>query len=85
MATFLDDFSKLSEIRVIKHTSDVAQVVQEVLTNWETQTGETLQCVRTDRGGEYLNEDLGQFLRAKGDNHQTTAPYSPEQNGKEAQ
>jgi transposase InsO family protein len=82
VATFLDDFSKLSEIRVIKHKSDVAQVVQEVLTNWETQTGETLQCVRTDRGGEYLNEELCQFLRAKGVNHQTTAPYSPEQNGK---
>ena len=47
----------------------------------ETQTGNKLQSVRTDRGAEYLNAQLEGFFKKKGVKHETTAPYTPQQNG----
>ena len=47
----------------------------------ETQTGNKLQGVRTDRGTEYLDAQLEGFFKEKRVNHETTASYTPEQNG----
>ena len=81
LATFLDDFSKLSTVEPVAQKSEVATKVKEVFQRLETQTGQKLQKVRTDRGGEYLNTELDSYYRSKGVVHQTTAPYTPEQNG----
>ena len=37
--------------------------------------------LRTDNGIEYLNNEFGNFLSAKGILHQTTCPDTPPQNG----
>ena len=37
--------------------------------------------LRSDNGTEYLNRNLGDFLKEKGVLHQTTTRYTPEQNG----
>eukprot|EP00955_Chlamydomonas_euryale_P002555 27582-Chlamydomonas_euryale.AAC.1 len=47
----------------------------------ETQTGDKIKIIRTDRGGEYPNCELRSFFKSKGIIHRTTAPYSPQQNG----
>eukprot|EP00951_Prasinocladus_malaysianus_P026715 scaffold237829_cov15-Prasinocladus_malaysianus.AAC.1 len=80
-ATFLDDYSTLSIVRPIARKSDAVNVVKEVLTMLETQTGDKVKIIRTDRGGEYLSCELRSFFKSKGIIHQTTAPYSPQQNG----
>lgn len=80
-ATFLDDYSDLSVVRPVKTKSEVQEVVKEVINMLESQSGEKTQVVRTDRGGEYLNASLKEFYKAKGIIAQTTAPYSPQQNG----
>lgn len=80
-ATFLDDYSDLSVVRPVKTKSEVKEVVKEVICMLETQSGERVQAIRTDRGGEYLNASLKEFYKAKGIISQTTAPYSPQQNG----
>lgn len=82
VATFLDDFSGLSVVRTIAHKSDVTAAVREVVQMLETQTGLVLKAVRTDRGGEYVNGQLRDLFVEKGVVHQTTAPYTPQQNGK---
>ena len=81
LATFLDDFSRLSTVVPITYKSEVASVVKEVVQMLETQTGSKLRSVRTDRGTEYLNAQLEGFFKEKGVKHETTAPYTPEQNG----
>jgi transposase InsO family protein len=48
----------------------------------ENQSGLRVKTVRTDRGSEYLNAELKTFYESKGILHETTAPYTPEQNGK---
>ena len=50
IATFLDDYSKLSVVRPIARKSDNATVVQEVLQMLETQSNEHVRTVRTDNG-----------------------------------
>jgi hypothetical protein len=42
---------------------------------------EALKRVRSDRGGEYLSNEFGEFCAEHGIIHETTAPYSPPSNG----
>ena len=81
-AVFLDDFSKYSVVRAIKHKSDVTSVVKEVLTCLERQTNHKVRVVRTDGGGEYCNQDMEAYLKGQGIVHQRTTAYTPQQNGK---
>ncbi len=81
LATYLDDYSKMFVVRPIRYKSDVPALIKEVVTNLEKQSGQDLLVLRSDNGTEYLNRDLGDFLKSKGIQHQTTARYTPEQNG----
>ena len=81
IATFLDDYSKLSVVRAVALKSDIPATVKEVLRMLETQAGQKLKLVRTDRGSEYLNAPLMDFFQSKGIIHETTALYTPQQNG----
>ena len=80
--TILDDFSSFSEIHPVKRKSDTANVIKSVIARWENQLGSNVIAVRSDRGGEYIASALQSFLAEKGIQHQKSAPYSPEQNGK---
>ena len=81
VATFLDDFSKLSIVRIITYKSETTTTVRKVLHLLENQTKRRVQAIRTDNGREYVNTELTQYLKSRGILHQTTVPYTPEQNG----
>ncbi len=81
VATFLDDYSRLSIVVPVPSKAAVIPTVKKTITMLETQSGRKLAAVRTDRGGEYLNTELKDFFTGKGIIHETTAPYTPEQNG----
>jgi hypothetical protein len=52
--TLLDDYSKLSVVRVCKSKSDVVACVISVLKLLQTQSGCAAQRIRTDRGSEFF-------------------------------
>jgi transposase InsO family protein len=81
LATFLDDYSKLSVVQPLKKKSNIATVTEGVLARLELQTGKKVKVVQTDRGGEYVNEEMTTLLRKRGIMHRKTVGYSPEQNG----
>jgi transposase InsO family protein len=81
LATFLDDYSKLSVVQPLKKKSDVAAVTKGVLARLELQTGKKVKAVQTDRGGEYVNEEMTTLLSKRGIAHRKTVRYSPDQNG----
>ena len=81
IATFQDDFTGLSIVRPLASKSEVAEEVKVVLNMLEKQSGEFVLAVRTDRGSEYLNSTFKDYCDRKGIIHETTAPYTPEQNG----
>jgi hypothetical protein len=82
IATFLDDFSGLSAVRLLKHKSGVTPALKEVFTMLENQSGYKVKALRTDNGGEYVNTKVSAYLKSKGVTHQKTMAYTPEQNGK---
>jgi transposase InsO family protein len=81
-ATHLDDKSGYSIVVPLATKAAVADAVIEVLEAWRVQTGEVVQRVRTDNGGEYVNKKLEHYFKKQGIVHETTTPYTPEQNGK---
>ena len=73
--------SKLCHVVPVAQKADVASVVKKHIALWENQSGKCLKAVRTERGTEYLNKELEAYFSSKGVIHNTTALYTPEQNG----
>lgn len=49
---------------------------------FEKQTGESLKCLQSDNGTEYLNNTFNDFMNANGIQRRLTVANNPEQNGK---
>ncbi|KAJ9520269.1 hypothetical protein QJQ45_030268 [Haematococcus lacustris] len=79
--TFLDEHSGLSLIALLKAKSEVPAAIRDAVEWFETQGGRKVKVLRSDRGTEYVNQAVREFLSRKGIIHQQTAPYSPQQNG----
>lgn len=83
IATFLDDNSGFAVVKPIAAKSDVPATVMDTLKYMESLSGAlSTGTVRSDNGREYVNEKLAAALSARGIIHETTAPYTPQQNGK---
>ena len=80
LATFLDDYSKLSLVQPLKRRATFQPSLSKYLLVWN-QKLEKVKAVQTDKGGEYVNEEMMAFLGKRGIVHRKTAGYSPEQNG----
>ena len=80
--TCLDDATVFAECVPLRAKSDAPAALQRVLTEWETQTGERVKVVQSDRGGEYVNGALKAWYASRGIHSQVTTAYTPEQNGK---
>lgn len=78
--TLIDDFTGYGQIYPIQYKSDVQSVLEEAIYRLQTQTGVKVKALRTDRGTEYLK--MFPFLRREGIEHQISAAYTPEQNGR---
>lgn len=81
LLTFTDDFSRKTFGYLLKSKSEVFSKFVEYKHLVENQTGERIKVLRTDNGGEYVNHILSTFLKENGIVHQTTIPYTPQQNG----
>jgi len=79
--TFVDGYSYFMKVKPIR-TKDKAS---EVLTDWimrsEIETGEKVNFLRTDGGGEYMESIFQNWLRTKGIYHKRTNPGTPQENG----
>ncbi|CAL9017645.1 unnamed protein product [Prunus brigantina] len=79
--TFIDDCTRLTWVFLLKNKHDVASILPEFCTVVSTQFHAQVKVFRTDNGGEYVNNTLASFFRAQGIIHQTTTPFTPQQNG----
>lgn len=48
----------------------------------QTQFHSSIKCFRSDNGREFVNSELSSFFNQNGIVHQTTCPYTPQQNGR---
>ncbi|KAJ0401726.1 hypothetical protein P43SY_003047 [Pythium insidiosum] len=78
---FVDDWSRYLHVYLLKSKTEVTSKFIEYTTVMERQTGGRVKCVRSDNGSEFCNKKFDGFCLQQGILHQTSAPYSPQQNG----
>lgn len=79
--TFIDDFSRKVFIYLLHNKSDVFEKFKDFKALVENQLNLNIKTFRTDNGREYLSNDFKNFLKKSGIIHQTSTPYTPQQNG----
>ncbi|KAJ0778941.1 putative RNA-directed DNA polymerase [Helianthus annuus] len=81
MVTFIDDFSRYVWLDFMKEKSEVFEKFKLFQAEAERQTGNKIQCLRSDNGGEYLAHNFDKYLREHKIRRQLTCPNTPQQNG----
>ncbi|KAE9091335.1 hypothetical protein PF005_g18013 [Phytophthora fragariae] len=81
VVTFIDDFSRFVHVFLISAKSQVFQSFVTYKNLVENQTGARVKCLRSDNDKEFINKRVRTFCGEQGIIQQTSAPYSPQQNG----
>ena len=81
-ATYLDDHTQYGMMFFLKHKDEQFDAFKTYKAWAERQTGRKLKTICTDRGGEFLLKEQKCYLQEHGIEHQTSMPYSPQQNGR---
>jgi hypothetical protein len=77
----VDDYSRMMTVMFLKQKSDAFQMFKWYLARVEKETGKSLKCLRSDRGGEFTSNEFEIFCKERGIKRQTSAPRTPAQNG----
>lgn len=78
---FIDDHSRWSEVRFLRHKNEALQATKEFIALAEKQTGKYVKCFQSDNGLEFTGKDFDNLLKDRGITRRLTVPYNPEQNG----
>lgn len=76
---FTDDYSGMTWTYFLKAKSDTARATEKFLA--DTAPYGRVKTIRSDNGTEYTGKEFQGLLRENMISHQTSAPYSPHQNG----
>ena len=76
--TLIDDCTRY--VYLLRSKDEALETFQHFKNEVENQLDRKIKVIRSDRGGEY-EAPFGDFCSQHGIIHQTTAPYSPQQNG----
>ena len=79
--SFIDDCTRMTWVFFLKKKSEVFEKFVSFYTLVQTQFQTQIQILRSDNGGEFVNSTMQKFFQDHGLIHQTTCPYSPQQNG----
>jgi hypothetical protein len=79
--TVLDEASQWKAVIPVKSKDTISAAVRDLLVYWQTQRKTTVKCVRCDRGTEFINARFKEFCASQGTKLETSAPYTPQQNG----
>lgn len=75
--SFVDDCTRMTWVYQLKHKSDVCSIFRMFHQMVTTQFGIPIKVLRSDNGGEYVKQDLLDFMHSVGIIHQTTCLGSP--------
>ena len=81
LITFIDDHSRFCRTYFMKHKSEAIEKFKEFKAVAEKESGMTIKALRSDQGGEYMSEEFKIYLGEWGIRSESTAAYSPQQNG----
>lgn len=84
--TIVDAYTRFTHIKCLKRKSDCTDAIIDFVkyseTNFKSQ-GRNYVCgaIRTDNGGEFVNNKLHAFMKERGIRHELTVPHHSYQNG----
>ena len=78
---FTDDFSRKSWVYFLKHKGETMTKFCQFKKRIETETGHSMQALRSDRGGEYTSTEFKDFCARNGIRQELTQALTPQQNG----
>ena len=78
---FIDDFSRKVWVYMLKRKFDVFTVFKQFRALVENITGQTIKCLRTDNGGEFMSKEFENYCKDAGIERHNTTIYTPQQNG----
>jgi transposase InsO family protein len=78
---FIDDFSRRTWVYLLKLKSGVFDKFLAYKALVEKQSGHQIQRLRTNNGGEYVNNNFMNYCTTEGIQMKHTVPYTPQQNG----
>ena len=77
-----DEASGFRTVYFLKHKDDTFEALKRYLNMVRNHFAREIKILRSDNGLEYKNKDVMNFLEARGIKLLTSAPYTPEQNGR---
>lgn len=77
----MDNFSHQTTILFMKSKDETLEKIKKYINWMENKFSRNLKILKVDNSMEYINKEVEKFLIEKGIELQTTAPYSPPQNG----
>ena len=79
--TFIDDCNKYCYVYLLHSKDEALNSFKTYKAEVENQLEKKIKVIRSDRGGEYESAAFSDFCAQNGIVHQTTSPYTPQQNG----
>lgn len=79
--SFVDDFSRYTKIYLLTTKSEAESAFLKYKTEVENQLDCKIKRLRSDRSGEYGSKELIKYCEEFGIIHESSAPYTPQQNG----
>ena len=77
--TFIDDFSSAIFVYFLKTKKDTVSATKKFIA--DTASHGRIKSLRSDNGSEFKSNDFQRLLCDNNIQHETSAPYSPYQNG----
>lgn len=78
---FVDDHTRVTWVYLMKHKSDLPQVLKTFILLVQNQFNTNIKTFRSDNGSEFLDKNVRTLLLDNGIHHQTSTVYTPQQNG----
>ncbi|GJT06568.1 putative RNA-directed DNA polymerase, partial [Tanacetum coccineum] len=79
--TVVDDFTRVVWVFLLKGKDEVFLHIVIFYNLVKNQFDKTIKVFRSDNGTEFINQNMDKFCKEKGILHQTSCPYTPQQNG----
>ena len=81
LAIFVDDTTRFTWAYLLKHKSELSTVIPHFYTLIQTQFSSPIRRFCSDNAKDYVNSTLTTFFNTHGIIHETSCPYTPQQNG----
>lgn len=78
---FIDDFSRKAWVHFLVYKADAFASFKLFKSCVEKETGLSIKCLRTDRGGEFTSSEFNDYCSQNGIKRQLTTAHTPQQNG----